>query len=190
MDFQDAIPLFNSLAHGAVQLVLALGTGALIDFSAATFLPKARGKEIQCISDAILEAIEVAGQVMIGSVVLGAVMNYLASLPGSQADPAAGFVFSFMFFGVAQPYLRVRSARLMDYVREQVLQPADDLVGFFNGVYRENSASTAAGTHQVQQKVGRQVASVPEDYGQQNPQSARKITDNTALVTGTPKKMQ
>jgi hypothetical protein len=184
MDFENAIPIFNSVAHGAVQMAVALGAGGTLDLIFDQLMPTPKAQKISSYVEALQEALEASAQVMLGSVLLGLVMNYLIDLPSSSADPAAGQIFANLFMQTAQPSLQRRLGRLMQFVRDRLLQPEAKLIAKFNGAFRENSevANPIDASYSLRKKVMKNNGMVPPSlYDNADHQSSRKIANTTSL---------
>lgn len=176
----ESIPVLNTVVHAAVQLAAAMGAGSVLDYAASRLFTLAEGQQINSPRQALIEALEVAAQVVAGGMLTGAIANYLVSLPAESADPANGLIFGVVFFGVAQPVLQERLARVTAYVRNMVLRPQSTLA---DASRRLNSVVGAANSYNETMARHRRVGTVPQSV-LQYAQSPNKINSVQGLDTG------
>lgn len=137
----EAIPLLNSILHTATQAVCAMGVGVLVDRAAMRFsYATGLDKKVTKWNDAVLSMVEVGAQILVSSLVLGLVYNYLAQLPADAADPTSGFVFAYFLFN-QQRGLRARLNSLLEYGEDRIFSAEDSLM---NGANSKNNIASPA----------------------------------------------
>ena len=142
----SVIPILNATSHTMAQMIAALGTGAAIDYAfwrltARSGAPAA----VRNAKEAIVEALEVSGQMVVGGLVLASVFAYLTSLSLESADPAQGAVFLSLFFGVAQPVLNAKVKRVMHYIRTEIVSSVEEADTVFFGNSRASRGVSLSG---------------------------------------------
>jgi hypothetical protein len=127
-----AISIANSVGHTAIQAALGVTLGQIIDWtyneallrlgSLAHFYDGKQpreGREITCYLDAVINALEMAGQLIIGGLIIGSAMTYLTRLDTTIADPAGGMIFTICYFA-SQPALFDRLKRLQLFIAREL----------------------------------------------------------------------
>lgn len=151
----DAIPILNSVLHVAAQAVCAVGVARVIDYASLRVSSMAHlNDKVTKWNEAVVSALEVGAQILVSSIVLGLVYNYLAQLSAEAADPTSGSIFAYLLFS-KQRHLNSRLDSLLEYTEKRLLSAEDSLMNGANNA--KNIASPAADSAQGQRTLNRKL---------------------------------